>query len=56
MAVSQGIGAGGNGLFGASQQMRVYTDGGLFVNVQRSSGAGLAGGRVTLSGYLVDLP
>ncbi|GEM_PF-1344721 len=56
MAVSQGTGAGGNNLFGASQQMRVYTDEGLFVNIQRSNGAGLAGGRVTLSGYLVDLP
>jgi hypothetical protein len=56
MAASQGTGAGGNGVFGASQQMRVYADDGLFVNVQRNNGSGTAGGRVTLSGYLVDLP
>ena len=44
----------GNEFFGASQQMRVYADD-LFINVQRSSPNGTAGGTVTISGYLVDV-
>jgi hypothetical protein len=44
----------GNEFFGASQQMRVYADD-LFINVQRNSPNGTAGGTVTISGYLVDV-